>query len=143
MRARIYMQDKKDAEAINELKKSLQRKPNFEPALYQYGVYMLMVGQTKQAISILRTLVQYNPNHANGMYYLAQSFIKEGRLQEALMLLQKLVIRNPDNKELIAQMTAVQTRLHGGESIPPKTIEETDIPKDNEEHASTTQITQE
>ncbi len=93
------------------LEASLRLKPNYEPALYQYGLLKLSEQDAKTAIRALGAVVQIDQNNANALYYLSLALIQEGRLQEALVVMQRVVVLNPDNKDVRKLVDSLKARI--------------------------------
>ncbi len=99
------------------LEASLQLKPNFEPALYQYGILKLSDGDTGTAIQALGSVVQINQNNANALYYLSLALLQEERIEEAIVVMQRVSVLNPENEDVKKILENLTQQLSPAEGL--------------------------
>ncbi len=110
--ARVYGSLENKEQALSYLEASIQLKPNFEPALYKYGVLKLMDGDTNAAIQALGLVIQINQNNANALYYLSLALAQENRIEESIIVMQRVSILNPDNQDVKNILEALVQQLN-------------------------------
>jgi tetratricopeptide (TPR) repeat protein len=98
--ARVYGSLEDSEQFVAYLEKALSLKPNFTPALYQYGVLEYSSGNAEVAVQALGQVVQSEQNNANALYYLALALDDVDRIEEALLVMKRVLILNPENAEV-------------------------------------------
>jgi len=109
--ARLSASNEDKEEFVAYLEQSLRIKPNYVPALYQYGLVKLTAGDKETAAQIFSTIIQLDNNNANALYYMAALLAEGGQTQQALVLMQRVQILNKDNAEVAKLVRALEDKV--------------------------------
>jgi beta-barrel assembly-enhancing protease len=86
----VYMEQSRYDRAIDELKQSLQGKPDFIPILRTLGEAYQMNGQDKEAEAVLEKVLKLDHGDKAALFLLGITYESAGRNREALRLFEKL-----------------------------------------------------
>jgi len=91
----IYMKEGRYDEAIRELEKSLQGKPDFIPIMRTLGEAYQMNDQDKKAVTVLKKVLELNHLDVAALYLLGITYESSGKNRKALRLFEKLSYLKP------------------------------------------------
>ena len=103
----LLVEQKKDDEARETFKRSLELKPNQFLAAFNYGVLLLRVKETDAALRWLRRATSIDPKSVSAWRVLATELDRHGLKDEALPAAERALRMAPDDevvKKLIAQI---------------------------------------
>jgi tetratricopeptide (TPR) repeat protein len=81
---RLYLLDRKDAEAVSYLERALNQTPQDAESTYQLGVLLDRNGEPARGEKLLLRAIELRPGYGDPHYQLARIFLREKRLPDAL-----------------------------------------------------------
>ena len=91
----VYMEEGRYDEAIRELEKSLQEKPNFIPIMRTLGEAYQMNDQAQKALTVLKRVLELNHRDVAALYLLGITYESLGKNSKAIRLFEKLSYLKP------------------------------------------------
>jgi tetratricopeptide (TPR) repeat protein len=85
--------------AIDDYRKALQIRPNYDDALSNLGVALAVKGELDEAIARIRESIHYSPDKADAYYNLGNVFIMQHKLVEAASAYTEALRLKPDYPE--------------------------------------------
>jgi tetratricopeptide (TPR) repeat protein len=96
---RLYTDRKQYPQALEEFKKSVERRDDFEAGYLSMGLVQELMGKTGDAIETYRKVAALNPHNFEIIQHLAQLYIQQNDLDNALALFQRLLDADPENHD--------------------------------------------
>ncbi|MBF0385849.1 MAG: tetratricopeptide repeat protein [Candidatus Omnitrophica bacterium] len=100
---RIYVTEKKYAEALPFLVKADNGLVSDAEVKYELAISLYHAGRIKEALGVLEKAVRLNPGHAKAQYFLMHLYAQEERIGEALRVMYKANRLDPSSKEDLKQ----------------------------------------
>ena len=91
----VYIKEGRYGEAIRELEKALQGKPDFIPILRTLGEAYQMNGQDREALTVLKRALELNHRDVATLYLLGITYESSGKNSKALRLFERLSYLKP------------------------------------------------
>ena len=95
--AKVYISERREEDAIRELKAALKQNPTNEDACYFLGSLLVRDGQDAEGIPYLEKAKELKPDSWAVYYYLGRAKLHSGEKTEAVALLRRAVELNPDD----------------------------------------------
>jgi tetratricopeptide (TPR) repeat protein len=135
---KVYISERRTADAIKQLREALNENPSNEEANYFLGGLLVRENQYDQGVAYLEEAKRLKPD-AYGVYlYLGRAKLSLGQTAEAVTLLQKAVELNPDDAgaqytlgralRSSGQDTAARTAFDRARSLKAHALSEATIP---------------
>ncbi|MGH9611144.1 MAG: tetratricopeptide repeat protein, partial [Bryobacteraceae bacterium] len=94
---KVYISERRNEDAIKQLKKALDKNPSNEDANYYLGSLLVQQAHYKQGIPYLEEAKRLKPDSYGVYLYLGKAKLHAGQAAEAVRLLRKAVELNPDD----------------------------------------------
>jgi Tfp pilus assembly protein PilF len=88
-------------EAVQQLHKAVQLRPNFSQALDKYGVALFRVNRVQEAVKQFKLSIESDPNYIEPCLNLGIAYIKQGKREEAIAQF-KIVLAKSTDSALVA-----------------------------------------
>lgn len=95
--AKVYISERREADAIRELKAALKQNPTDEDACYFLGSLFVRDGQDAEGTPYLEKAKKLKPDSWAVYFYLGRAKLNLGEKTEAIALLRRAVELNPDD----------------------------------------------
>jgi tetratricopeptide (TPR) repeat protein len=115
---KVFISERRNDEAILELKQELSVNQNDDDANYFLGSLLVRQNQGAQAVPYLEKAMQLKPDSYGVYLYLGKAKLRLGAAQEAVQLLQKAVELEPD--DATAQYTLARALKTSGQDAAAK-----------------------
>ena len=109
--AELFVERNRASDAIEELERLRQRKPDDREATLCFGRALRLLNRTEEAKQVLDRLLETHGNFVAAMGVRAQLSIEGGRTEEAAALLQKAATLEPLNRQINYTLLQCQKQL--------------------------------
>ena len=97
----IYQTAEQDAVCRKTFARALEKYPDNEELLYEYGIFLNQSGEKKQALAIMKNLLQLNPDHADALNYIGYTWAEsKTNLSKAFLYLTRAGELKPNNPSI-------------------------------------------
>ena len=102
--AKVYISERREEDAIRELKAALKQNPTDEDACYFLGSLLVRDGQDAEGIPYLEKAKELKPDSWAVYFYLGRAKLHSGEKAEAVALLRRAVELNADDASVQYQL---------------------------------------
>jgi len=113
-----FFQQRRADEAIAQLQKALEIKPDYAEARYNLGTVLLQQRRMDEAIAEFQKSLAIKPDNASAHKNLGISFLQQGRMDEAIIEYDEVLRLRPDDVVARRSLDLIQARLQTGGSAP-------------------------
>ncbi len=106
----VYKQIGRTAEAVGEIQRALQLRPNSDDGYVRLGQVYLNTKRSEDAVTALKKAVELNPYYWNNYYELGKAYFKLGRNKEALKQFERAKELDPTNPSLRNSIGIIYSR---------------------------------
>ncbi len=107
-KAMVYLEEKKDKEAIIELRNAIQIDPKYSDARYQLGLLYLKNGETRQAFEELQRVATLDPSNFDAVIKTAEFYLLSQKKEDSRRTINEVLKQAPDNKDALALLANLE-----------------------------------
>lgn len=109
--AEAYWHDDRTPEALEWFEQTLERNPNHQIALRNFGLALTRLGRAEEARSLLRRAVEADPNDAKAWTNLGDVLLGLGQAAAARTALEQALTVDPDSPQALHNLARVRAAL--------------------------------